>query len=46
MHFRRLSVNEPHPLAAVPYMDFLKEDCEVWESCNTVSYEERVAMVF
>jgi hypothetical protein len=46
MHFRRLSVNEPHPLAAVPHMDFLKTDCEIWESCNTVSYEERVAMVF
>jgi hypothetical protein len=46
MHFRQLSSNEPHPLAALPFMDILKEDCEVWESCNTVSYEERVALVF
>lgn len=46
MHFRRLEVNEPHPLAAVPYMDFRHEEYEVWENCNTVSYEERVAMLF
>jgi len=46
MHFRKLSTNEPHPLAPLAYMDFHKEDCKIWESCNTVSYEERVAMVF
>ncbi|KIM25668.1 hypothetical protein M408DRAFT_331028 [Serendipita vermifera MAFF 305830] len=46
MHFRKLESNEPHPLATLPYMDFSRENCEVWERCNTISYEERIAMVF
>jgi hypothetical protein len=46
VHFRQLSVNEPHPLAPLPFIDILKKNCEIWEFCNTVSYEERVALVF
>jgi hypothetical protein len=46
IHFRTISTNEVHPDSAAPYLDLLKSDYPVWEHCNSVSYEDRVAYGF
>jgi hypothetical protein len=46
IHFRELSTNEPHPQAARPSIDFLRSECEVWESCEVVNEEEIVVIEF
>ncbi|PVG03800.1 hypothetical protein CPB86DRAFT_306909 [Serendipita vermifera] len=46
VHFRTISMNEPHPKCAAPYVDIFKTDCIVWENCCTVAYEDRIAFRF
>jgi hypothetical protein len=46
IHFRTISTNETHPDSASPYIDLLKSDYPVWENCNSVSYEDRIACGF
>ncbi|PVG03801.1 hypothetical protein CPB86DRAFT_748261 [Serendipita vermifera] len=46
LHFRTISTNEVHPKPATPYIDLFKADYPVWEHCNSISYEDRVAYAF
>ena len=46
IHFRKLSTCEVHPLTAQPYIDFLKTECDVWESCEMLSHEDILTVEF
>ncbi|PVG03805.1 hypothetical protein CPB86DRAFT_778911, partial [Serendipita vermifera] len=46
IHFRTISENEVHPNAALPYLDLSNDDCPGWDTCNSVTYEDRIAFHF
>ncbi|PVG03811.1 hypothetical protein CPB86DRAFT_694419, partial [Serendipita vermifera] len=46
MHFRTLSTNETHPRSKAPFVDLDSGDCEIWEGCQTISFQDRLALKF
>jgi hypothetical protein len=46
MHFRTMSTNEVHPLSRAPFLDIIKSDCEVWETCSTIANGDRLLVTF
>ncbi|PVG03806.1 hypothetical protein CPB86DRAFT_307073 [Serendipita vermifera] len=46
IHFRTISTNKVHPEARLPYLDIDRKDCLKWERCNSVTYEDRIALHF
>jgi hypothetical protein len=46
MHFRTLSTNETNPRSKEPYLDLDSSDCEIWENCQTISFQDRLALKF
>lgn len=46
LHFRTMSTNSPHPLAANPYLDFREPDVPVSEPSFTCMYDDTVMMIF
>jgi hypothetical protein len=41
-----MSTNVVHPEAKSPHIDIYKSDCPIWDKCNTVAFEDRVAFHF
>jgi hypothetical protein len=41
-----MSTNVVHPEAKSPYIDIYNSDCPIWDKCNTVAFEDRVAFHF
>lgn len=46
IHFRELSSGEIHPLVAQPYMDFSRNEHEIWEFCEIVVHTDMLVVEF